>query len=172
MEDKPDRRAGTALKTEGAHSPWAWASIALSSARSKQQNLYRFADFGGVAELVRPLLGKQRERETVIPVRIRSPPPDFGCLAQLVEQGVDNAQVIGSIPMTSTRIDSLAQLVERWSPKPQVGGSIPSRVAKRWKVAGVVNRRAFEMRWLRKQHEGSNPSPSARFLAVAQLVSQ
>lgn len=87
-----------------------------------------------MAELVRSLLGKQHERETVAPVRIRLPPPDFGCLAQLVEQGVDNAQVIGSIPMASTSYDSLAQLAERWSPKPQVGGSMPSRVAKKGRL--------------------------------------
>lgn len=33
MEKEPDRRAGTALKAEGAHSPWAWASNAPFSAR-------------------------------------------------------------------------------------------------------------------------------------------
>lgn len=46
---------------------------------------------------------------------------------------------------------------------------MPSRVARVRKVAGAVHRHAFEMRWLRKRHEGSNPSPSASFLAVAQL---
>lgn len=33
MEEEPDRRAGTALKTDGTHSPWVWASIAPFSAR-------------------------------------------------------------------------------------------------------------------------------------------
>ena len=46
---------------------------------------------------------------------------------------------------------------------------MPSRVARVRKVAGAADRHAFEMRWLRKRHEGSNPSPSASSLAVAQL---
>lgn len=45
---------------------------------------------------------------------------------------------------------------------------MPSRVARVRKVAGAADRRAFEMRWLRKRHGGSNPSPSTSFLAVAQ----
>ena len=35
LEDEPDRRAGAALKTEGAQRSWAWASSAPSSARKR-----------------------------------------------------------------------------------------------------------------------------------------
>jgi hypothetical protein len=94
----------------------------------------------------------------------------FGCLAQLVEQSVDNAQVAGSIPAASTRIGSLAHIGRAVVSKTTGWGfdSLASRQT--WKCAGVRLIGPVSKTVRPQGLERSNRSASAiRFLAVAQL---
>lgn len=50
-------------------------------------------------------------------------------VAQLVEQGTENARVSCSTQLVGTIYGWVAQLVEHWSEKPSVGGSIPPPAA-------------------------------------------
>ena len=124
---------------------------------------------GEVAELARPLPGKQSERETVVPDRTRPSPPDLGCLAQSVEHRLDKAVVDGSIPSASTN------RMPRWcsgstrASKSLGGSSILSRGASYGRVPELVKRRALETRWPGNGRRSSNLLPSASILAVAQL---
>ena len=65
----------------------------------------------GVAELADARDLKSRE-VTLVPVRARSPAPSriktqYGRLAQLGERRVRNAEVVGSIPISSTKKEGI-----------------------------------------------------------------
>ena len=88
------------------------------------------------------------------------------CLAQLAERRLDKADVVRSNRTTGTTHDRQCSKAGELVSKTDWQGSIPWVVATTRKVAGEANRRAFEMRWLRKQHEGSNPSSSAESISL------